>query len=182
MRTVRLAAAWSCSPRGGMITDMAKKAPRQQHVSGQVRIQNRRARFDYEILEKVECGLALAGTEVKSLRAGNASLEGAFGRIRDQEVYLCGANIGVYPQAVGSLQHDPLRERKLLLHRRQIRQLQAHVEQKGHTLIPLALYFKNGWAKCELAAAVGKRAYDKRQAIRKRQQERDIRRELRRRG
>ncbi len=145
------------------------------------RISNRRALHDYHIVEKVECGLALAGTEVKSLRAGNASLEGAFGRIRNGQAYLCGANIAVYPQAVGDLQHDPLRERKLLLHRRQIRKLEVHVAHKGHTLIPLALYFRKGWAKCELGAAVGKRAYDKRRALQKRQQQRDMERELRRR-
>lgn len=161
---------------------MGKRSSGKDAQPPQPRVRNRRARFDYEILEKIECGIALTGTEVKSLRAGNASLAGAFGRFRGQEVYLCGANIAVYPQAVGSLQHDPLRERKLLLHRRQIQQLQAHVDHKGHTLIPLALYFRNGWAKCELAAAVGKRAYDKRQTIQKRQQQRDVQREMRRRG
>lgn len=144
------------------------------------RVSNRRARFDYEILEKVECGLALLGTEVKSLRDGNASLEGAFARIRGSEVYLCGANIVEYKQAVGALQHEPLRDRKLLLHRRQISKLQTHVLQKGHTLVPLALYFKAGWAKCELGIAVGKRTYDKRRSIQDRQQKRDIAREMKR--
>ena len=142
------------------------------------RITNRRARFDYEIIEKVEAGMELLGTEVKSLRAGNASLEGAFANIRGGEVFLCGANIAEYPQAVGALQHDPLRDRKLLLHRRQISKLQTHVSQKGHTLIPLALYFKDSWARCELAAAVGKRAYDKRRSIQKRQQQRDMDRQI----
>ncbi|MCK4624878.1 MAG: SsrA-binding protein SmpB [Phycisphaerae bacterium] len=150
------------------------KKPRSPRVS------NRRARFDYEILEKVECGLALVGTEVKSLRNANASLEGAFAHIRGSEVYLCGANIVEYKQAVGTLQHDPLRDRKLLLHRRQIRKLQTHVLQKGHTLIPLALYFKAGWAKCELGIAVGKRSYDKRRSIQDRQQKRDIDRQMKR--
>jgi SsrA-binding protein len=145
------------------------------------RVSNRRAFHDYHILEKVECGLELLGTEVKSLRAGNATLAGAFGQIRGEQAYLCGANIAVYPQAVGVLQHDPLRDRKLLLHRRQIRKLQVHVAQKGHALIPLALYFKKGWAKCELGAAAGKRAYDKRQALQKRQQQRDMDRAVRRR-
>jgi len=163
---------------------MAKKGSPQAEggKSRWPRITNRRARFEYHILEKVECGMELVGTEVKSLRAGNASLEGAFGRIRDGELYLCGANIAVYPQAVGALQHDPLRDRRLLAHRHQLRRLEAHVAQKGHTLIPLAIYFSSrGWAKCELAAAVGKRQYDKRQAIRKRQQQREVQRELRRR-
>ncbi len=145
------------------------------------RISNRRAWHDYRILEKVECGIELLGTEVKSLRAGSASLEGAFARISDGEAFLCGANIAVYPQAVGALQHECLRDRKLLLHGRQISKLEVHVAQKGHTLIPLALYFKKGWAKCELGAAVGKQAYDKRRDLQKRQQQRDIQRELRRR-
>ncbi len=161
---------------------MAKKSPRTGPAKpGGPRVRNRRAHFDYHILEKVECGMELLGTEVKSLRAGNASLAGAYGRIRDGQVYLCGANIAIYPQAVGVLQHDPLRERKLLLHARQIRKLEAHVTQKGHTLVPLALYFSKGWAKCDLAAAAGKRHYDKRQAIQQRQQARDAQRELRRR-
>ena len=142
------------------------------------RVGNRRATFEYHIIEKVECGMELLGTEVKSLRAGNASLDGAFARIRNGQVYLCGCNIAIYPQAKGALQHDPLRERRLLLHGRQIGQFQKHTDQKGHTLIPLALYFKDGWAKCELAAAVGKRAYDKRQAIQQRQQQRDISRAM----
>ena len=90
---------------------MGKRSSGKGAQDSQPRIRNRRARFDYEILEKVECGIALTGTEVKSLRAGHASLAGAFGRIRGQEVFLCQANIAVYPQAVGSLQHDPLRER-----------------------------------------------------------------------
>lgn len=159
---------------------MAAKKRRKDAPDGDVgpRVRNRRATFDYHILEKVESGMALVGTEVKSLRAGNASLAGAYGRITNGEVFLCGANIAVWPQAVGVLQHDPLRRRKLLLHRRQVRQLEKHVAQKGHTLVPLALYFKNGWAKCELGAAVGRRAYDKRQVIRKRQQQRDLRRAL----
>ena len=169
-----------------MIRPMArKKAPQHDGDDasdpGAARVSNRRAFHDFHILEKVECGIELLGTEVKSLRAGNASLAGAFGRIRGGEVFLCGANIAVYPQAVGALQHDPLRDRKLLLHRRQIRRLEAHVDQKGHTLIPLALYFRKGWAKCELGAAAGKRTYDKRRAIQERQQQRDVQRELRRR-
>ena len=159
-----------------IIFGMSKKDPDKK--SNQPRVKNRRTRFDYEIIEKVECGLELLGTEVKSLRAGNASLEGAFAKICGDEVFLCGVNIAEYCQAVGALQHDPLRDRKLLLHRRQIHKLQTHVTQKGHTLVPLALYFKAGWAKCELAAAVGKRDYDKRRSIQNRQQKRDIDREM----
>ena len=161
---------------------MAKKASSgEKDKPRRPRVSNRRARFDYAIIEKVECGMKLTGTETKSLRAGNASLDGAFGRIRNGEVYLCGANIAIYPQASGALQHDPMRDRKLLLHRRQISKLEVHVAQKGHTLVPLALYFHKGWAKCELAAVVGKRHHDKRRSIQARQQARDVARELRRR-
>ncbi len=160
-----------------------KSGKRDDHGAdpGTPYISYRRAFHDYHILEKVECGLELLGTEVKSLRAGNAVLAGAYGQIRGNEVFLCGASIAVYPQAVGTLQHDPVRDRRLLVHRRQIHKLQVYVAQKGHTLVPLALYFKKGWAKCELGAATGKRAYDKRQALQKRQQQRDMDRELRRR-
>ena len=101
------------------------------------RISNRRARFEFQILEKVECGMELLGTEVKSLRAGNATLEGAYARITNGEVFLCSANIAIYPQAAGGMQHDPLRDRKLLLRRRQIAKLEVHVSQKGRTLVPL---------------------------------------------
>jgi len=162
---------------------MAKKGPKTDDASGAAtpRVRNRRARFDYEILEKVECGMELTGTEVKSLRDGNGSLEGAYAAVRDGQVYLCGANIATYPHAKGVLQHEPLRDRRLLLHRRQIARLIAHTASKGHTLIPLAMYFKNGWAKCEVGAAVGKRAHDKRRTIQDREHRRDMQREQRRR-
>jgi len=138
------------------------------------RVQNRRARFDFHIVEKVECGIRLQGTEVKSLRAGNATLAGAYARISEGEVFLCGANIALWPQATGVLQHDPFRDRKLLLHRRQIAKLETHAAQKGHTLVPLALYFKSGWAKCELGIAIGKRTHDKREALQKREHQREM--------
>ena len=146
-----------------------------------VRISNRKARHDYHISEVVECGLSLKGTEVKSIRAGQAVLSEAYGRVAGGEVVLVGANISTYPQAVPAMQHEPLRDRKLLLHRRQIEQLEAHVRQKGKTLIPLAIYFKNGRAKCELGVAEGKRHYDKRDSLRKRDHQREMAREMRRR-
>ena len=146
------------------------------------RIINRKARHDYHIIEVVECGIELTGTEVKSLRAGQAKIDEAYARIDDGQVYLVGANIALYPQAAGAMQHEPARDRKLLLHRNQIRQLQVHVRQKGKTLIPLAMYFKRGWAKCEIGIAVGKKQYDKRQDLKKRDQQREIGRELHRRN
>lgn len=156
---------------------MAKK---EQHadVPRTPRIQNRKAWHDYHIEETLECGMELLGTEVKSLRAGQAKLDEAHARIRNGELMLVGMNIAIYPQASGELQHDPLRARKLLVHNRQIAALESHVKQKGKTLIPLAVYFKNGWAKCELGVAVGKRQYDKREAIKKREQGRDIQRAM----
>jgi len=157
-------------------------ATSKKQSTGGPHIGNRKARHDYHILEVVECGLELAGTEVKSLRAGAAKLDGAYARIDRGQVFLVGASISPYPHAAGAMQHEPTRDRRLLVHRRQIRKLEVHARQKGRTLVPLAIYFKRGWAKCELALAVGKRQYDKRQAIKERDQKREIARELSRRG
>ncbi len=142
---------------------------------------NRRARFDYEILETVEAGLALLGPEVKSLRAGNANLSDAYATIRGREVFLVNAHINPYPQA-GRTNPDPRRERKLLLHRAEIGRLAGRIGERGLTLVPLSLYFKNGRAKVELGLARGKRRYDKREAIRRREEERKVRRAVRDRG
>ena len=155
---------------------VARKTP--QNGPAKVRISNRKARHKFHILEKIECGLSLSGTEVKSLRAGQATVDEGYGRIHDGELLLVGVNIAAYPNAAGELQHSPLRDRKLLVRRRQIAQLETHVKQKGRTLVPLAIYFKGGWAKCELGVVMGKRQYDKRDAIRKRQQQRDVAREM----
>lgn len=160
---------------------MAMTSKKAQPGRRSPRIVNRKGRHDYHILQVVECGLELTGTEVKSLRNGQAKIDESYARLRDGEVYLVGANIAQYPQAAPAAQHAPTRERKLLLHRRQIALLEAHVKQKHKTLIPLAVYFKRGLAKCELGIAVGKRQYDKRETIRKRDQQREIARELSRR-
>lgn len=145
------------------------------------RISNRKARHEFHILEVVECGLELFGTEVKSLREGNAMLDDAFAAIRNGQAYLVGMTIGPYKQAGPGMQHNQTRDRRLLLHRRQIEALEGHVRQKGKTLVPLAVYFTHGWAKCEIGVAVGKKQYDKRQDIKKRDATRDIQREMRRR-
>ncbi len=155
---------------------MAKKQNKKSSRSP--RIVNRKARHDYDILEVVECGIELTGTEVKSLREGRMKISEAYGRIRDGQVYLVGANISPYSNAAGSMQHEPDRDRRLLLHRRQIKKIESHVRQKGKTLIPTAVYFKRGWAKCELGLATGKRQYDKRRAIKEREQKRRVDREL----
>jgi len=146
-----------------------------------VRITNRRGRRDFEVLEVLECGLELTGTEVKSLRNGNMKIDEAHARVDKGELYLVGATIAEYPQAAGEMQHKTTRDRKLLVHRRQLAKLEFHVRQKGKTLIPLAVYFVRGWAKCEIGVAVGRRSYDKREAIKKRQQQRDMAREMSRR-
>jgi SsrA-binding protein len=142
---------------------------------------NRKARFEYEILETVEAGIALVGPEVKSLRAGNASLADAYAVVRRGEVYLIGAHVSPYPQASRE-NPDPRRERKLLLHREEIARLGARVAERGLTLVPLQLYFRGGRAKVELALVRGRRRHDKREAIREREEAREVRRAVRARG
>ena len=140
---------------------------------------NRRARRDYEIIDTFEAGIELRGPEVKSLRDGKANLGDAYGVIRRGEVFLQKLHISAYGPATLS-NSPPLRERKLLLHRAEIHRLTARVNERGFTLIPLSLYFKDGRAKVELALARGRARYDKRQAIRKREDRREADRALRR--
>ena len=135
--------------------------------------QNKKARHDYHIDETYEAGLALVGTEVKSLRAGRASLVDAYGRIKDGEVWLEGAHIPEYDQGSWT-NHEPRRPRKLLLHRTEIAKLIGKTKESGLTLVPLSLYFKDGKAKVEIALARGKKAYDKRQTLAARDAEREI--------
>jgi SsrA-binding protein len=137
--------------------------------------QNKKARHDYHIDETYEAGLALLGTEVKSLRAGRASLVDAYGRIKDGEVWLEGAHIPEYDQGSWT-NHEPRRSRKLLLHREEIAKLIGKTKESGLTLVPLSLYFKDGKAKVEIALARGKKAYDKRQTLAARDAAREIER------
>jgi SsrA-binding protein len=139
---------------------------------------NRRALHDYEILEKVEAGLVLLGPEVKSLREGRANLSDSYAVLRRGEAYLVNAHVSPYAQASRE-NPDPRRERKLLLNRSEIRRLAGKVAERGLTLVPLSLYFKNGRAKVELGLARGKRVYDKRQTLKRREQEREIERAVR---
>ena len=137
--------------------------------------ENRKARHDYHLLERHEAGLVLTGTEVKSLREGRANLRQAYAEPRDGELWLVGANIASYEK--GSIgQHDPERPRKLLLHRRELDSLVGQVLQKGMTLVPTRLYFKNGRAKLEIALARGKEARDKRRDLARRDAEREMER------
>jgi SsrA-binding protein len=139
---------------------------------------NRRARHEYFILETLEAGIALQGSEIKSIRAGQISLAEAYVRIDGQEAWLEDAHIAPYEQA-SIFNHEPRRSRKLLLHRTEIRKLWNTVRQKGVTIIPLAVYLKNGKAKVEIAVAKGKKLYDKRAEIAKRDSQREIERTLR---
>jgi SsrA-binding protein len=143
-------------------------------------VDNRRARHDYHLLDRIEAGLVLTGTEVKSLRDGRASLQQAYAEVRDGEAWLVGAHISVYDQ--GNIQnHDPDRDRKLLLHRKELASLYGKVRERGLTLVPTKLYFRDGRVKVELALARGKDVHDKRRDIQSREAQRDMERALRRR-
>jgi SsrA-binding protein len=142
---------------------------------------NRRARFEFEILDRFEAGIALVGPEVKSLRAGKANLSDAYAVVRRGEVFLVSAYIAPYEQA-GRSNVESRRERKLLLRRAEISRLSGKLAEKGLTLIPLQLYFSNGRAKVELGLCRGRRRYDKRQAIRQRETDRELQRAKRARG
>ncbi len=138
---------------------------------------NRRARFEYEILDTFEAGLALRGPEVKALRQGKGNLNGAFAVVRRGEVWLVGCQIAHYEQA-GRENSDPLRERKLLLHKSEIARMEGKVSERGFTLVPLSLYFKGGRVKVEIAIARGKKTHDKRETIKQREDKRAVDRAL----
>jgi SsrA-binding protein len=138
---------------------------------------NRKARHDYTIVEILECGIQLTGTEVKSLRLGQASLVDCFARLRGGELWLEGMHIPAYEQG-DKRTHEPLRPRKLLVHRRQLGQLQRSTVEKGLSMVPLRVYFTHGVAKVEIALAKGKRQHEKRQAIARRDAMREAEREL----
>lgn len=141
---------------------------------------NRKARHEYDLIEKIEAGLVLTGTEVKSLRTGKANIEDAYADLDRGEVWLLGCDIPEYLQA-NQMNHKPKRPRKLLLHRAEIAKLGSRASEKGLTIVPLSIYFKKGIAKVELCIARGRKTYDKRQAIKKDDAKRDIERALRRR-
>ena len=146
-------------------------------ADGKLIAANRRARHEYHLLERFEAGLVLTGTEVKSLRQGNATIDRAYADVRDGQVWLVGAHISPYEQAsMGS--HDPDRDRKLLLHKKEAASLAGKVAQRGLTLVPTKMYFKNGRAKVELALARGKEVRDKRRDLAKREAERQMERAL----
>jgi len=156
---------------------MARKKKKQQtpddpntrHVC-----RNRKARHNYEILDDLECGIALLGSEVKSVRSGKISIEEAYAKIRDGELWLLGASINEYPQA-SLMNHEPTRSRKLLLHKRELHKFAERAEQRGCTLIPLDVYFRNGRIKVRVGLARGRKTHDKREKMRKDTDRKDIR-------
>lgn len=141
---------------------------------------NRKAYHDYDILETLEAGLALTGTEIKSIREGRVNIRDAYARIEDGELWLIGSHVAPYPAAGRYFQHEPYRKRKLLVHRSEIRELGRALMERGLTLVPLRLYIKDGLAKVELGLARGRKRYDKRAAIAKREAARRIEQALRR--
>jgi SsrA-binding protein len=144
------------------------------------RISNRRAYYDFEIVDKIECGIELVGSEVKSVRKGHVQLGQSFARVRNSEVVLLGCHIDEYTEA-NQLNHDPTRQRRLLLHRREIRKLQQRMQkEQGATLIPLEIYFRRGYAKVLLGVAKGKKQFDKRASIKARDDKRNMQKALRR--
>jgi SsrA-binding protein len=153
----------------------SKKDPREDGI--QVVVRNKRALHEYDILDKLECGIVLTGTEVKSLREAQASLDDSYARLDRGEVWLLGSDIPEY--AMGNrLNHKPKRPRKLLMHRREIDKFAGKATQRGFTLVPLRMYFKHGLAKVELAVAKRRQMHDKREAKKKAEVQRDIRREM----
>jgi len=157
-----------------------KPAPDRQRDNERLIAQNRKARHNYVVLDSLECGVVLVGSEVKSLRAGRVSLEEAYGRVREGEVWLVGCDIQEYVEA-NRFNHNPRRPRKLLLHRSEIRRFASQAYERGFTLIPLKMYFKGGRAKVLLGICRGRQRHDKREAMKKAEAKRDMQRAMRRR-
>lgn len=142
-------------------------------------LRNKKARFEYEILDTFEAGIVLKGTEVKSIRQKKVSIQEAYAKIHKGEVFIVGMNISLYDMG-NYFNHDPLRERKLLLHKQEIKRLIGKLNERGYTLVPLKMYIKNGKVKIELGLAKGKNLHDKRRTIQDRDMKRDMQREIKR--
>ena len=140
-------------------------------------IKNKKAKFEYEIVDTFEAGIVLRGTEVKSVRQKKVSIQESYAKIKNNEVFIVGLNISPYEMG-NVFNHDPIRERKLLLHRHEIKRLTGKLQEKGFTLVPLKMYFKNGRAKVLLGLGKGKTLYDKRKTIQKRDVDREMKREM----
>jgi SsrA-binding protein len=157
---------------------MAKKKGKKTDLADPPQIVNRRARFDFHIDDTVECGMELLGTEVKQLRHGQAQMADAFARVEREQLWLHGVHIDPYPHAGEQANHEPRRLRRLLAHRREIDKLDAVSQERGITLVPLRIYFKDGRAKVEVGVARGKKMHDKRQDLKKKDADREIRRAM----
>lgn len=139
--------------------------------------ENKKAWHNFEILEKYEAGISLVGTEVKSIREGHVNVEQAYVKLRGAELFVVGMNVTAYGHASASLNHDPIRPRKLLLHKQEIRKIAGKIKERGHTVVPLKVYFnERGLLKLEIALARGKTKYDKRESIKKKESDRQLKR------
>ncbi len=156
---------------------MAKTPSKSNDPNSKMIARNRRARHDYEILDELECGIVLRGSEVKSLRDGKVSLEEAYAKVSGNELWLLGCDIAEYPQA-NLMNHEPRRERKLLVHRRELKKFAAAAEMRGQTLIPLAIYFFEGRVKVEIAVGKGRQLHDKREKLKKAADQMEMKRAL----
>ncbi len=166
---------------GDTVTAKPKKkaAPDREHDNERLIAQNRKARHEYEVLDTLECGIVLVGSEVKSLRKGTIALDDAYGRVKDGEVWLIGCDIAEYVQA-NQFNHDPKRPRKLLMHRREVKKFASRAFEQGLTLVALKMYFKEGRAKVLMGICKGRKLYDKREVLKKATMQRDIQRAMRR--
>lgn len=159
-----------------------KNAAAKAHGSQPVGLsvcRNRKARHLYDVLDELECGIALRGSEVKSIRNGKMSIDEAYARVQEGELWLVNSDVAEYPQATVA-NHEPKRQRKLLIHKRELRKFAEQADQKGLTLVPLAVYFVNGRVKVKIALARGRKLFDKREKIRKKTDERETRAAMRR--
>ncbi|MEX0703068.1 MAG: SsrA-binding protein SmpB [Planctomycetales bacterium] len=160
---------------------MAKKKPKAaDDPNSKLVCRNRRARHEYDILDELECGVMLGGSEVKSVRASKMSIEEAYARVRDGELWLVGADIAEYPQA-NLMNHEPKRTRKLLVHKKELRKFAESATEQGLTLVPLAVYFKRGRVKVTIALARGRKRHDKRERLKKEDAQREMRQAMMRR-
>lgn len=169
---------WEKTSEGDLATAKSgKKKPDREHDNERLITENRKARHNFEVLDTLECGIMLVGSEVKSLRCGKISLEEAYGRVREGEVWLVGCDIPEYIDA-NRFNHQPKRARKLLLHRREIERFAGRAFEKGLTLVPLKMYFKEGRAKVLLGLCRGRQKHDKRQVMKKAEARREIQRAM----
>ncbi len=169
------------TPAGQTKMAKAKKKPAtvdREHDNQRLIAQNRKARHEYEVIDTLECGVVLCGSEVKSLRRGTLSLDEAYARIKEGEVWLMGCDIAEYVEA-NQFNHERRRPRKLLLHRREIKKFAGKAFERGLTLVPLKMYFKEGRAKVLLGICKGRKLYDKREVMKKRTMQRDVERAVR---